>query len=80
MSLKAGIWRNITLNDMPGITLSDDWKARHYGAEKTDRYTASLGVNGKLTEKLSLQVKVNSSFDGYFKTDAEGVLGVRYDF
>lgn len=80
MSLKAGIWRNITLNDMPGITLSDDWKARHYGAEKTDCYTASLGVNGKLTEKLSLQVKVNSSFDGYFKTDAEGVLGVRYDF
>lgn len=80
MSLKAGIWRNITLNDMPGITLSDDWKARHYGAEKADRYTASLGVNGKLTEKLSLQIKVNSSFDGYFKTDAEGVLGVRYDF
>lgn len=80
MSLKAGIWRNITLSNMPGITLSDSWKARHYDAEKADCYTASIGVNGKLTEKLSIQVKVSSSFDGYFKTDAEGILGVRYDF
>lgn len=80
MTLKAGIWRNITLNDMPGMTLRDDWKARHYDAEKADRYTVSFGINGKLTEKLSVQAKVNSSFDGYFKTDAEGVLGIRYDF
>ncbi|MJB69880.1 autotransporter outer membrane beta-barrel domain-containing protein [Salmonella enterica subsp. enterica] len=80
MTLTAGIWRNITLNDMPGITLRDDWKARHYDAEKADRYTVSFGINGKLTEKLSVQAKVNSSFDGYFKTDAEGILGIRYDF
>lgn len=80
MTLKVGIWRNITLNDMPGITLRDDWKARHYDAEKADRYTVSFGINGKLTEKLSVQAKVNSSFDGYFKTDAEGILGIRYDF
>ncbi|HHN9985988.1 TPA: S6 family peptidase [Escherichia coli] len=80
MTLKAGIWRNITLNDMPEMTLRDDWKARHYDAEKADRYTVSFGISGKLTEKLSVQAKVNSSFDGYFKTDAEGVLGVRYDF
>lgn len=80
MTLKAGIWRNITLNDMPGMTLRDDWKARHYDAEKADRYTVSFGINGKLTEKLSVQTKVNSSFDGYFKTDAEGILGIRYDF
>ncbi|ELT3613238.1 autotransporter outer membrane beta-barrel domain-containing protein [Escherichia coli] len=80
MTLKAGIWRNISLNDMPGMTLRDDWKARHYDAEKADRYTVSFGINGKLTEKLSVQAKVNSSFDGYFKTDAEGILGIRYDF
>ncbi len=80
MTLKAGIWRNITLNDMPGMTLRDDWKARHYDAEKADRYTVSFGINGKLTEKLSVQAKVNSSFDGYFKTDAEGIVGVRYSF
>ncbi|MEZ2960509.1 S6 family peptidase [Escherichia coli] len=80
MTLKAGIWRNITLKDMPGMTLRDDWKARHYDAEKADRYTVSFGINGKLTEKLSVQAKVNSSFDGYFKTDAEGILGIRYDF
>ncbi|HCN9986248.1 S6 family peptidase [Escherichia coli] len=80
MTLKAGIWRNITLNDMPGMTLRDDWKARHYDAEKADRYTVSFGINGKLTEKLSVQAKVNSSFDGYFKTDAEGILGIWYDF
>ncbi|HAZ3610112.1 TPA: autotransporter outer membrane beta-barrel domain-containing protein [Escherichia coli] len=80
ITLKAGVWRNITLNDIPGMTLRDDWKARHYDAEKADRYTVSFGVNGKLTEKLSVQAKVNSSFDGYFKTDAEGILGIRYDF
>lgn len=80
MTLKAGIWRNITLNDMPGMTLRDDWKTRHYDAEKADRYTVSFGINGKLTEKLSVQAKVNSSFDGYFKTDAEGILGIQYDF
>ncbi len=80
VSLKAGIWRNMTLNDMPGITLSDDWKVRHYDAKKADRYMTSFGVNGKLTEKLSLQVKLSYSFNGYFKTDADGILGVRYDF
>ena len=80
MTLKAGIWRNITLNEMPGTTLRDDWKARHYDAEKADRYTVSFGITGKLTEKLSVQAKVNSSFDGYLKTDAEGILGIRYDF
>lgn len=80
VTLKAGVWRNITLNDMPGMTLRDDWKARHSDAEKAERYTVSFGINGKLTEKLSVQVKVNSSFDGYFKTDAEGMVGVRYDF
>ena len=80
LTLKTGIWRHITLNDMPGMSLSDDWKTRHYGAEKGDRYTASFGINGKLSEKLSVQAKVSSSFDGYFKTDAEGVFSVRYDF
>lgn len=80
MTLKAGIGRNITLKDMPGMTLRDDWKARHYDAEKADRYTVSFGINGKLTEKLSVQAKVNSSFDGYFKTDAEGIVGIRYEF
>lgn len=80
ITLQAGIWRNITLNDMPGMTLRDDWKSRHYDAQKADRYTVSLGVSGNLTEKLSVQLKVNSSFDGYFKTDAEGVLGIRYSF
>lgn len=80
MTLKAGIWRNITLNNMPGMTLRDDWKARRYDAEKADYYTISFGVNGRLTEKMSVLAKVNSSFDGYFKTDAEGILGIRYDF
>ncbi|MBB7003001.1 S6 family peptidase [Escherichia coli] len=80
MTLKAGVWRNITLNDMPGMTLHDDWKARHYDAEKADRYTVSFGINGKLTEELSVQAKVNSSFDGYFRTNVAGMFGIRYDF
>ncbi len=80
MTLKAGIWRNIMLNDMPRMSLRDDRKGCHYDTEKDDHYTVSFGIKGKLTEKLSVQAKVNSSFDGYFKTDAEGILGIRYDF
>lgn len=38
-----------------------DWKSGERGrelqsAEKVDRYTVSSGINGKLTEKLSVQV------------------------
>ncbi|WP_139767589.1 autotransporter outer membrane beta-barrel domain-containing protein, partial [Salmonella enterica] len=80
LTLKTGLWRISTLNSLPEITLSDDWKARHYDAKKADRYTVSFGINGKLTEKLSVHAKVNSSFDGYFKTDAEGILSILYNF
>lgn len=80
MRFSVGVWRNITLNDMPGMTLRDGGKARYHDAEKADHYTVSSGISGKLTETLSVQAKVSSRFEGYFKTDAEGVLGVLYDF
>lgn len=80
LTLKAGFWRISTLNSMPGITLSDEWKVRHYSAENADRYIASAGIDGKITEKLHVQAKVNGSFNGYFKNDTEGVLGIRYEF
>lgn len=78
--VKTGVYRNITLNDMPGLTLSDTRKERHYAARKADRYITSVGIDGKLTEKLHIQLKLNSSFDGYFKTDYEGIMGIRYNF
>lgn len=80
LALKAGIWRNITLNDMPGMRLSDNWKARHYRAEKADSYTASVGIEGKVADKLHAQAKVNSTFGGYFGSDFEGSMGIRYYF
>ncbi|WCF11926.1 hypothetical protein N4G58_11205 [Edwardsiella piscicida] len=72
LSIKSGLSRNITLNEMPGITLTDNWRARHYNAERADRYTASVGLDGRVTEKLHVQLTLNSSFDGDFKTDGEG--------
>ncbi|EBD0851656.1 autotransporter outer membrane beta-barrel domain-containing protein [Salmonella enterica] len=39
-----------------------------------------LGVEGKVSDNLRVQMTLNTSFDGYFKTDAEGRLGVRYMF
>ncbi|ADM42870.1 Hemoglobin-binding protease hbp precursor [Edwardsiella tarda FL6-60] len=80
LSIKSGLSRNITLNEMPGITLTDNWRARHYNAERADRYTASVGLDGRVTEKLHVQLTLNSSFDGDFKTDGEGGLGIRYSF
>ncbi|EMU6031389.1 autotransporter outer membrane beta-barrel domain-containing protein, partial [Salmonella enterica subsp. enterica serovar Bredeney] len=80
LSVSAGLYRTVTLNDMPGVTLSDNWKVRHYAAEKADRYMATLGVEGRATDKLSVQVKLKNSFDGYFKTDCEGQIGLRYEF
>lgn len=30
----TGLYRNFTLDEMPGMVLSDAWKARHYSAER----------------------------------------------
>ncbi|EPQ7464101.1 S6 family peptidase [Escherichia coli] len=80
LKMTTGLYRNSALNDMPGITLGDAWKARKYNAKDNDRYTATVGVEGKITEKLRVQLKLNNSFDGYFKTDSEGILGLNYEF
>ncbi|WAM44281.1 S6 family peptidase [Edwardsiella piscicida] len=80
LSIKSGLFRNITLNEMPGITLTDNWKARRYNAERADRYIATVGVDGSVTENLRVQLRLSSSFDGKFTTDGEGGLGIRYSF
>ncbi len=53
MTLKAGIWRNITLNDMPGMTLRDDWKARHYDAECQRRMKSDPLISPPTTQYWS---------------------------
>lgn len=78
--VSAGIYRTQQLKDMPGLTLEDAWKSRQYEAVNDSRYSASLGVEGKVSDNLRVQMTLNTSFDGYFKTDAEGRLGVRYMF
>lgn len=78
--VSTGIYRTQQIKDMPGLTLDDAWKSRRYEAVNDSRYSASLGIEGKVTENLRVQMVLNTSFDGYFKTDAEGRLGVRYMF
>lgn len=80
LKMSAGLWRTTTLARLPGITLKDRLKDRHFSSQRSDRFTASFGVEGKVTNRLDVQVSVNRSFGGYFKTDCEGVLGIRYRF
>ncbi|HDI3035289.1 S6 family peptidase [Cronobacter turicensis] len=76
----GGIYRNFSVKDMPGVTLSDSWKSRSYEAKKDDHFTATIGVEGKITEKMNANLKVSSHFGGDFKTDTVGILGLKYEF
>lgn len=76
----GGIYRNFSVKDMPGVTLSDSWKSRNYEAKKDDHFTATIGVEGKITEKMNANLKVSSHFGGDFKTDTVGILGLKYEF
>ncbi|HCP1510505.1 TPA: autotransporter outer membrane beta-barrel domain-containing protein, partial [Escherichia coli] len=80
ITLKAKFWRNTTLNDMPGINLNDLRKERYYNARKSAHYGSSFTVDGSVTRKLHIYAELHSSFDGYFKTNCEGMLGIRYNF
>ncbi|MFY1778603.1 serine protease autotransporter colonization factor RpeA [Escherichia coli] len=76
----GGIYRNFSVKDMPGVTLSDSWKSRSYEAKKDDHFTATIGVEGKITEKMNANLKLTSHFGGDFKTDTIGTLGLKYEF
>ncbi|HAX5074387.1 TPA: autotransporter outer membrane beta-barrel domain-containing protein [Escherichia coli] len=78
--ITGGIYRNFSVKDMPGVTLSDAWKSRSYEAKKDDHFTATIGVEGKVTEKMNANLKVTSHFGGDFKTDTIGILGLKYEF
>ncbi|MDI6468816.1 autotransporter outer membrane beta-barrel domain-containing protein, partial [Cronobacter malonaticus] len=80
IKLKAGVWRNTNLNEMPGISLSDNWSQHQYKSKNLERITSSVGVEGKATENLHIKAGVNAKFDGYFKNNYEGVFGIRYEF
>ncbi len=47
---------------------------------RTARYGSSFTVDGSLTKKLHIYAEVHSSFNGYFKTNCEGMLGIQYNF
>ncbi|HAI7179509.1 TPA: S6 family peptidase [Escherichia coli] len=76
----GGIYRNFSVKDMPGVTLSDSWKSRSYEAKKDDHFTATIGVEGKITEKMNANLKLTSHFGGDLKTDTIGTLGLKYEF
>ncbi|EOL9063411.1 S6 family peptidase [Cronobacter turicensis] len=80
MKFKAGVWRNTNLSEMPGMTLSDKWSEHHYKSKNLERLTSSVGVEGEVRDNLHLKAGVNAKFDGYFKNNYEGVLGIRYEF
>ncbi|WP_105875149.1 S6 family peptidase [Cronobacter malonaticus] len=80
IKLKAGVWRNTNLNEMPGISLSDNWSQHQYKSENLERITSSVGVEGKATENLHIKAGANAKFDGYFKNNYEGIFGIRYEF
>lgn len=80
LKVSAGLWRTTTLIRQPGVTLKDRLKDRYFSSQRSDRFTASFGVEANLTDRFDVQVSVNRSFDGYFKTDCEGGLGIRYRF
>ncbi|WP_085044944.1 S6 family peptidase [Cronobacter sakazakii] len=80
IKLKAGVWRNTNLNEMPGMSLSDNWSQHKYNSKNLERVTSSVGVEGKATENLHIKAGVNAKFDGYFKNNYEGIVGIRYEF
>lgn len=80
LSVTAGLWHHATLKNMPGMTLSDEWTSRHYGAGNTQRFTASAGIRGNVTGKLSLHAEVSGSTGDWYRTDVSGWLGISYNF
>ncbi len=80
LKMSAGLWRTTTLARLPGATLKDRLKDRHFSSQRSDRFTASFGVEGKVSDRFDVQLSVNRSFDGYFKTDCEGMIGIHYRF
>ena len=80
VKLKAGVWRNNNLNEMSGISLSDNWSQHQYKSKNLERITSSVEVEGKATENLHIKAGVNAKFDGYFKNNYEGIVGIRYEF
>lgn len=80
VKLKAGVWSNNNLNEMSGISLSDNWSQHQYKSKNLERITSSVEVEGKATENLHIKAGVNAKFDGYFKNNYEGIVGIRYEF
>lgn len=78
-SLNTGLWRSITLSNMPGITLRDNWKSRHYEGKNTNHYAASIGIDGKLTKNITLKANFNSRFKGSYN-NVDGAFGITYKF
>ncbi len=73
------IWRNITLKDMPGMTLRDDWKP----VTMMQRRLTAIPFRLVSTEADGETVSAGKSKQQFWwllKTDAEGILGIRYNF
>ena len=61
-------------------TLSDRQSNRQYSAWSDNRYRSSVGLQGVITPDLSLIAKVDTSFNGEFKTDYSGQVGFAWRF
>ena len=63
-----------------GLVLSDSHSRREYAAWSDNRYRFHTGIEGKLGQNLSMNVKIKTSFGGYFKTDYSGMVGIACRF
>lgn len=90
---KRGLWNHPDILLTAGIeyqyspgkagsetVLSDRQSDRHYQSWSDNRYRTHLGIEGKITDQLTVSAKVKNSFGGTFKTDYNGTLGFGYRF
>ncbi|MFJ5855941.1 autotransporter outer membrane beta-barrel domain-containing protein, partial [Enterobacter cancerogenus] len=61
-------------------TLWDRQSERNYSAWSDNRYRSSVGLQGVLSPNLSMNAKIDTTFDGVFKTDYSGKVGFSYHF
>ena len=62
------------------VTLSDSESSRTFSAWSDNRLRVQAGVEGDITDNLSVDMKGRTSFGGNFRTDYSGIAGINYHF
>ncbi|WP_338564371.1 S6 family peptidase [Erwinia sp. E_sp_B04_7] len=62
------------------VTLSDSQSSRTFSAWSDNRLRVQAGLEGEITDNLSMDVKAATSVGGNFRTDYSGIAGINYHF